>query len=146
MPEVRLTQQQRQFIKQRAKDCCEYCLSQAKFSPDPFSIEHIIPPSKGGSSDLDNLAIACQGCNNLKYSHIRALDPITGESVRLYHPRQDHWSKHFTWSSDLTQMLGLTPTGRTTIERLQLNREGVVNLRRVLYAINQHPPDDSPLP
>jgi hypothetical protein len=26
------------------------------------------------------------------------------------------------------------------VERLQLNREGVVNLRRVLYAIGEHPP------
>jgi len=51
MPESRLTQQQRQFIKKRANGCCEYCLSQAKFSPDPFSIEHIIPRSKGGTID-----------------------------------------------------------------------------------------------
>jgi len=27
MSESRLTQQQRQFIKQRANGCCEYCLS-----------------------------------------------------------------------------------------------------------------------
>ena len=140
MPESRLTQQQRQFIKQRANGCCEYCLSQAKFSPDPFSIEHIIPRSKGGTSDLDNLAIACQGCNNFKYSHSEAIDPVTGGSVPLYHPRQDNWSEHFTWSSDSTQMLGLTPTGRATIDRLQLNREGVVNLRGVLHSIDLHPP------
>ncbi len=140
MPESRLTQQQRQLIKQRANGCCEYCLSQVKFSPDPFSIEHIIPRSKGGTSDLGNLAVACQGCNNFKYSHIEAIDPITGEPVRLYHPRQHNWRDHFTWTNDSTQMLGLTPTGRATIDRLQLNREGVVNLRRVLHSIHQHPP------
>jgi hypothetical protein len=39
--------------------------------------------------------------------------------------------------------IGLTPTGRATVERLQLNREGVVNLRRVLRTIGQHPPMDS---
>ena len=113
-----------------------YCLSQVKFSPDPFSIEHIIPRSKGGTSDLDNLAVACQGCNNFKYSHIEAIDPITGEPVPLYHPRQHNWRDHFTWTNDSTQMLGLTPTGRATIDRLQLNREGVVNLRRVLHSIH----------
>ncbi|MEG4968235.1 hypothetical protein QUB11_16585 [Microcoleus sp. B6-A1] len=37
-------------------------------------------------------------------------------------------------------MLGLTPTGRATIDRLQLNREGVVNLRGVLHSIALHPP------
>ncbi|HAJ59507.1 MAG TPA: HNH endonuclease [Cyanobacteria bacterium UBA11369] len=144
MPESRLTQQQRQLIQQRASSCCEYCLSQAKFSPDPFSIEHIIPRSKGGTSNLDNLAVACQGCNNFKYNHTEAIDPITGESVPLYHPRQQNWRDHFTWSNDSTQMLGLTPTGRATIERLQLNRNGVVNLRRVLHSIEQHPPHNYP--
>ena len=144
MPEYRLTQQQRQLIQHRASSCCEYCLSQAKFSSDPFSIEHIIPRSRGGISDLDNLAVACQGCNNFKYNHTEALDPITGESVPLYHPRQHNWGDHFTWSNDSTQMLGLTPTGRATIERLQLNREGVVNLRLVLNSIGEHPPHNYP--
>jgi hypothetical protein len=50
------------------------------------------------------------------------------------------WEAHFVWNEDFVTMVGLTPTGRATIERLQLNREGVVNLRRVLRAINQHPP------
>jgi hypothetical protein len=140
MPEFRLTQQQRNLIKQRANNCCEYCKSQAKFSPDSFSIEHIIPRSKGGTSDLDNLAVACQGCNNFKYSHTQAIDPITGELAQIYHPRQQDWQDHFTWSRDLTQMLGLTPIGRATIERLRLNREGVVNLRQALASIDQHPP------
>lgn len=136
----RLTQQQRQFIQKRANGCCEYCLSQAKFSPDSFSIEHVVPRSKGGTSDLDNLAVACQGCNNFKYSHTEAIDPVTGELVPLYHPRRENWKKHFAWSRDATQLLGLTPTGRATIDRLQLNRDGVVNLRRVLYSIGEHPP------
>jgi HNH endonuclease len=140
MPEFRLTQEQRNLIKQRADNCCEYCKSQAKFSADSFSIEHIIPRSKGGTSDLENLAVACQGCNNFKYSHIQAIDPITGELTQIYHPRQQDWQDHFTWSRDLTQMLGLTPIGRATIERLRLNREGVVNLRQALASIDQHPP------
>lgn len=49
-------------------------------------------------------------------------------------------SEHFTWSSNSTQMLGLTPTGRATIDRLQLKREGAVNLRGVLHSIALHPP------
>jgi hypothetical protein len=40
-------------------------------------------------------------------------------------------------------IIGLTPIGRTTVEALQLNREGVVNLRRVLYAMGEHPPAES---
>jgi HNH endonuclease len=106
-----------------------------------FSIEHIIPRSRGGTNELDNLAIACQGCNNSKYSHIYAIDPITGGSAPLYHPRQDRWKEHFGWSDDYAQLVGLTMVGRATIERMQLNREGVVNLRRLLYSVNRHPPN-----
>jgi hypothetical protein len=30
------------FVKQRAQYCCEYCFAQERFSADVFSIEHII--------------------------------------------------------------------------------------------------------
>jgi HNH endonuclease len=143
MPESRLNQQQKESIRQRADGCCEYCLSQVAFCPDPFSIEHIIPRSKGGRNDLDNLAIACQGCNNFKYSYIDSIDPITGKLAPLYHPRQDRWHDHFGWSDDAVKIIGLTMTGRATIERLQLNRTGVVNLRRLLVTVDQHPPQQN---
>ena len=140
MPEPQITPRHKQFVAERASGCCEYCLSQAQFSPDPFSIEHILPHARGGSDDLANLALACQGCNSRKYTEIDAIDPVSGERVPLFHPRQDRWSDHFAWSDDFTLVIGLTPTGRATIEKLQLNREGVVNLRRVLNSIGAHPP------
>lgn len=140
MAESRLTSAQRQEIQERAQGCCEYCISQAQFSCDPFSIEHIIPRSKGGTDNLGNLALACQGCNNFKYNHTEAIDPITGNSVPLYHPRQHLWHHHFTWNDERTKIIGITPTGRATVERLRLNREGATNLRRVLGSIGQHPP------
>jgi hypothetical protein len=37
-------------------------------------------------------------------------------------------------------MAGLTSIGRATIEALQLNRQNLVNLRRMLYAMGEHPP------
>jgi hypothetical protein len=37
-------------------------------------------------------------------------------------------------------LVGLTPTGRATVETLKLNREGLINLRRVLYVMGEHPP------
>jgi len=36
----------------------------------------------------------------------------------------------------------LTPTGRATGEVLRLNRPGVVNMRRALFAVGLHPPVD----
>ena len=140
MTEGQVTARQKRIVAERARECCEYCGCQLQFSPDSFSVEHIIPFCRQGSSDLSNLALSCQGCNNRKYTSIDAIDPATGEVTPLYHPRQDRWTDHFTWNQDYTLMLGLTPTGRATIERLQLNRSGVVNLRRVLCIAGEHPP------
>jgi hypothetical protein len=42
--------------------------------------------------------------------------------------------------------MGLTPTGRATVETLHLNHEGVVNLRRVLFVVGLHPPDETENP
>jgi hypothetical protein len=140
MAEPKLTTILRERVAQRSDRCCEYCWSQSRFSPDPFSVEHIVPRSKGGSDELDNLAFACQGCNNHKYNHLEGRDPVNGRLVALYHPYQQKWADHFAWNEDFTLMIGLTPTGRATVERLRLNREGVVNLRRVLRTIDEHPP------
>ncbi len=105
-----------------------------------FCVEHIIPRSQGGRTTLDNLALACQGCNNHKYTKVKGNDSITGDLVPLYHPRQQRWRDHFAWNEDFTLIIGLTPTGRATVEALRLNREGLVNLRRILYTMGEHPP------
>ena len=143
MRERRLSAEQRRTISERAGGCCEYCRSQERFSPQPFAIEHILPQSSGGPTTLDNLAFACQGCNNHKYIHTAARDPATGTTVPLFHPRQQHWQAHFTWNDDYTRVLGLTPTGRATVVTLRLNRPGLVNLRRALYAVGLHPPPEA---
>ena len=74
MSEPRLTAEQKQAVAARAGYCCEYCRSQLRFSPDPFSIEHIVPRVAGGADEDDNLALACQGCNNRKYTSVDASD------------------------------------------------------------------------
>ena len=136
----RISKAKKEQVAKRAGNCCEYCRSNADFSPDPFSVEHIIPLSKKGSGALSNLAYSCQGCNNRKYNHTKAIDPVTSEIVRLFHPRNDKWLDHFQWSLDKTAIIGITPYGRATVAKLDLNRKGVVNLRDVLVEIGEHPP------
>lgn len=131
----------RRLVVERAQGCCEYCLSQARYCPDPFPVEHIYPASRGDSSDPDNLALSCQGCNNAKFVSTTAVDPVTDTAVPLFHPRAHRWEDHFAWSHELTHVIGLTATGRATVLRLRLNREGVVNLREVLAAAGKHPPE-----
>jgi hypothetical protein len=84
--------------------------------------------------------MACEGCNNRKYTSVEALDPVSGDTVPLYYPRRQRWHEHFTWNEAHALVLGLTPTGRATVEKLQLNRAGPVNLRRVLRSVGAHPP------
>lgn len=140
VPPERVTPAERRLVAERAGVCCEYCRSQERFSADPFSVEHVIPRSAGGASDLENLAFSCQGCNNRKYNSIDATDPVTGERVPLFHSRRDRWADHFAWNENFALVVALTPVGRATLDKLQLNRRGVVNLRRVLRDVGEHPP------
>lgn len=140
MREPRSGAGQRRAIAERAGGRCEYCLTPAAYSSDPFSVEHIRPRAVGGTNHSSNLAYSCLGCNNFKYTAMEATDPATGETVSLYHPRKHRWRDHFAWSEDLLELTGLTPIGRATIRKLQLNRPGVVNLRRVLRLEGEHPP------
>ena len=131
----------KQLVFNRANGICEYCRSQAKYAIDSLVMEHIQPISQGGQTAADSLALSCQTCNNCKYTKTKALDPVTSSIVSLFHPRKMIWAEHFAWNSDATRMLGLTPTGRATVTQLQTNRDSVVNIRRVLTVMNEHPPD-----
>ncbi len=130
----------KEFVAQRAQWCCEYCLTRADHSSDPFAIEHIIPRVLGGSNEQENLALSCFGCNNFKFTTIEAVDPVSGEVTPLFNPRVHLWGEHFRWSENFTQIEGITPTGRATIQRLRLNRPGLTNLRTALVAVGKHPP------
>jgi hypothetical protein len=140
MPRPRLSTTLRRVVTQRARHRCEYCQSRSDYAAEPFDVEHIVPISRGGLPQADNLAYACSGCNGHKYNKISATDPLDGTEVALYHPRQQEWHDHFTWDVSYTLVVGLTATGRATVEALRLNRPGLVNLRRLLLLIGKQPP------
>lgn len=135
-----MTEALRNLVRIRAHNCCEYCRSQAEFSHDPFSGEHIFPVAKGGTDDIENLAWSCLGCNYHKAVAIIAIDLVTETLCPLFNPRKDNWETHFRWSEDFSIIIGLTPTGRATVTRLKLNRQGLINFRKVLYETGKHPP------
>lgn len=140
MSRTTISARQKRIVAQRASNYCEYCRSPLDFSSTSFSVDHVVPRVLGGVDHLDNLAFSCQGCNNRKHTAVSAIDPITSNETRLYNPRQDQWSEHFAWSDDFTEIIGLTPIGRATISRLRLNRLGLLNQRRALHMIGEHPP------
>jgi HNH endonuclease len=80
-----------------------------------FSVEHVLPRLAGGNTTRDNLALACQGCNNHKYTKVTGIDPVSARAVPLFDPRRQRWQDHFIWSADFARILGRTPTGRATV-------------------------------
>jgi hypothetical protein len=144
MRKARISAALRRKAAARAGGCCEYCRSHERFAMQSFSAEHIQPRSRQGKSNLSNVAWACQGCNSHKYNHISARDPVTGDLISLFDPRKQRWDEHFAWNDEGTKMLGLTPVGRATVEALRLNRPGLINLRRILVAVREHPPTKIP--
>lgn len=137
-----VTAAEKRQITERADRRCEYCQSPLDYSPQSFDIEHILPVVLGGETTIENLALACGGCNSCKYTKIEALDSVDDVTVPLYHPRQHLWSAHFVWSADCLEVIGQTAIGRATVASLQLNRMGLVNLRRLLLLGGLHPPGE----
>ena len=139
MPAKRVTAAQRRFVRARAQGCCEYCRTPADCVPGSFAIEHIKPKAKGGQTTLRNLALSCPACNGHKFDKLVGCDPLKEKLVRLFNPRRQQWVKHFCWSADSTQLIGLTPTGRATVATPQMNQEQMLNLRRLLILAGLHP-------
>jgi hypothetical protein len=81
--------------------------------------------------DLDNLVLSCPPCHRRKGRATHAIDPISGTTVALFNPRRDNWRAHF--AIDRVQaafvLVGLTPIGRATVDRLGMNDEHAIQAR-----------------
>ena len=126
-------------VRERAADRCEYCRMHQSLQGATFHIEHIVPASAGGTSDLDNLALACPNCNLHKSDRLLVPDPDTDEETLLFHPRLHAWVEHLTW--DDYGMVGLTATGRATVRALHLNSPRRLLIRQAEQGFGLFPPD-----
>jgi hypothetical protein len=103
-----------------------------------FHIDHITPVVAGGTTTANNLALACVSCFLRKAARQLLEDPETGEKVPVFNPRQQVWTKHFRWNG--VQVVGLTATGRATINALNMNREIILAIRAEEEFFGRHPP------
>lgn len=131
--------QQRQKLAEETQYRCGYCLLQERVSGIPLTIEHVVPKVRGGSDHQANLWLSCRTCNEKKGIRVEAVDPVTGATVPLFNPRTEKWDTHFRWSTDGTEMIGETPTGRATVVALDLNEELRVRARRIWVLAGWHP-------
>lgn len=83
-----LTEEVRQRVRQRGKNRCEYCLSHQDYIMGRLQIDHIQPVAKGGTDLEENLCLACELCNQYKWTQTDSIDPETGEVMPLFNPRQ----------------------------------------------------------
>ncbi len=117
-------------VRRRAGGRCEYCRMPMHLDPLPFQVDRIIAQQHGGSTTLLNLAWCCLHCNKHKGPNIAGIDPLTNQLAALFHPRRQRWDRHFAWDGPL--ILGLTRTGRATIQTLAVNDPDSVAFRAEL--------------
>ena len=122
----------RRFVRERAKDCCEYCLIPESSSFATHEIDHIVAEKHGGDTSAANLALSCTLCNRRKGSDLASVDPQTDEAEMLFHPRKQRWSDHFRFEG--ARIEPLTATGRATARLLGLNADARLAERAALMA------------
>ncbi|CAN5588011.1 hypothetical protein BH10ACI1_BH10ACI1_08870 [soil metagenome] len=127
----------RQIVAVRAHYVCEYCLIAEEDAFFRFQIEHIVSRKHGGSSELENLALACVFCNRYKGSDIASLIPKTNELIGFYNPRTMRWREHFRLNEVLIEPQ--TEIGEATIRILQMNHDDQILERRVLHNRGRYP-------
>ncbi|MBE9127341.1 MULTISPECIES: HNH endonuclease [unclassified Coleofasciculus] len=128
----------RRLVIQRADNRCEYCGISQIGQVATFHIDHIIPVVAGGETISENLALACVSCSLRKGARQNLEDSETGAVVSIFNPRQQAWKEHFDWNG--VQVVGLTATGRVTVQALDLNRATMLAIRVEEELLGRHPP------
>jgi 5-methylcytosine-specific restriction endonuclease McrA len=117
----------RRAVRDRGNGFCEYCRIHEVTSVLSHHVEHIRAKQHGGSDDLQNLAMACHHCNELKGPNLAGIDPNSNEITPLFNPRLDAWDEHFEIKEGC--VIGRTSVGRTTVHLLKTNEPNRVELR-----------------
>lgn len=128
----------RRLVIQRADNRCEYCGISQTGQVATFHIDHVVPSVAGGETSVENLALACVSCSLRKGARQKIEDPVAGDRVLIFNPRQQDWKEHFSWHD--VQVVGLTKVGRATVEALDLNRPTMVAIRSEEALLGRHPP------
>ncbi len=128
----------RRWVIQRANNRCEYCGISQVGQVGTFHVDHIIPVVADGQTTSENLALACVSCSLRKGARQTLQDAETHEIVSIFNPRQQKWTEHFAW--DGVRVVGITATGRVTVQALALNRPTMLAIRAEEKLLGRHPP------
>lgn len=127
-------------LRHDAKNRCGYCQNPQELMPYKLEIEHLNPIANGGETIEENLWLACRECNAHKATKTEAIDNLTNKTVKLFNPRTQIWKEHFEFSEDFSKIIGKTPTGRATVEALQMNNIYQTTARLAWSETSKFPP------
>lgn len=131
-----------QEIRLEAGNRCGYCLGEQRYILAWLEIEHLYPRAKGGTSEKENLWLACPFCNTFKSSQTHGTDPKSKRKVLLFNPRKQVWKNHFEFDSDRATIIGKTVCGRATGNALKINNELALETRKHWVGVGWYPPKE----
>ena len=123
----------RALIADRDGRRCSYCHLSQIGQAATFHIDHIWPWSRGGPTDVANLAFQCTGCSLHNSDKVEMVDPVTGPLTPLFHPLLQLWSDHFAIDREGV-CHGQTAVGRATVIALAMNEDAPRIARRMQLA------------
>lgn len=128
-----------QLVADRANHRCEYCHAPELVFNFPFEVEHIVPLSRQGIDSESNLALACRSCNLRKGNRISGIDQDSNTEISFFHPRLEQWDDNFHVDIASTMIVGITATGRTTIDYLEINSQPQMKARQLWISLGLFP-------
>jgi hypothetical protein len=132
-----ISKSKRVEVARRADYRCEYCLIHEEDAGFPHEVDHVISRKHGGSSGMENFALACLSCNRNKGTDVASITPLTGKAVRLFDPRRDLWADHFQLKDAVIEPF--TETAAATIRILRMNAPERIMERRILQILGRYP-------
>jgi hypothetical protein len=133
---LRVSQELRALVAERAGSRCEYCLIHEEDAAFAHEVDHVLSRQHGGKTAPENLAYACMICNRFKGTNIGSVDALGG-IVRLFNPRTDRWQNHFRLDGAILEPL--TAAAEATARLLRLNAAERVTERNVLQRLGRYP-------
>lgn len=123
----------RPYIREDFSSCCAYCLLTELLGSgkENFELDHFRPKSHFPTliSEYKNIYYSCHVCNNTKRASWPS-DTLTYQGYRFFDPCSDNFSTHFRELNGIWEPT--TRVGEYSVERLRLNRDHLVQIRRLL--------------
>lgn len=129
----------RRRVAARANQLCEYCLIHEDETFLGCQVDHVISEKHGGATEADNLSYACTFCNRAKGTDIGSIAPSSGEYVRFFNPRTDHWADHFALNGVVIEPQTLI--GEATARILGFNEPDRLLERVMIQNVGRYPRD-----